>query len=108
MHVLLQNIIENEGIESLSPEEKATFDEWNKILTSDGLTREQIIEFCEMQIATIDKIFQNRGRDRSNDSFLADLHGVYSNLLQAINGPIKRKAQLEESLKQRLDTDGTS
>lgn len=108
-HSLLEKLLKKRGIESIAElktgEGKEEFDQWNKILSSEGeVTVSKIREFCESQ----KKIIEGRWRDLDNskekNERLILLHTVYSAIIEAISIPQKQREELEKYLQQLLDS----
>jgi hypothetical protein len=100
MHNLLNQLLRKRNVEvdSLETSEKATFDSWNKILSSSDVTVEKIKEFCENQIRLIEGKWRNLDNTSNKNDRLITQHSVYKALLQAIDAPTKERENLEKYL----------
>lgn len=105
MHSLIYKLLHKRGIETideLSQEEKSTFDTWQKILTKDELTIEDIKKFCESQIDIIENKWKDLNLENSKKAELIPYHTVYKTLLAAIDSPKSARSQLEIQLNQLI------
>lgn len=106
MHHLLSQLLEKwniSNVEQLTPEEKQTFDQWRSIL-NDEVTVDTIAEFCTRQQKLIESKWKEMYRDRAHDSYLTDIHAVYGNIRHLIEADKGQRAQLEQELEKKLDT----
>lgn len=100
---LLSKLLQKYGVEKeedLSVEEKATFDNYKRVLSAETLTVETLKEFCKSQIRIIETKCAD-GITRPTDIQLAALH-VYLNLLRAIEAPEAERESLERYLNQLI------
>lgn len=105
MHKLLGDWLNklNIGVDKLTPEEKKTFDTWQSILERE-VTVDSILEFCKRQQNLIESKWMVSNRDRTHDTHLADLHGVYKQIIHVIEAPANERAQIEREIERLLDT----
>lgn len=106
MKGILQKLLQKRGIESvdkLSVEEKQTFDSWEKILSKEELTLEDVKQFCKSQIEVIKGKWSNLDTESVKKQDLIPYFVVYSTLLQAIDAPKLARESLEQSLTQLLN-----
>ena len=97
----LPKLLEKRGIKSkdeLDPDEKATFEGWERILSGEKVTVENIAIFCENQLANIEAQFKDLDAPLEKKGRLTLLHSVYSSLLGLIKNPDKQKEALEQYL----------
>lgn len=85
-------------VNKLTPEEKAQFDEWDRILSLGDITVDSIKEFCENQIKRIEATWMNLDNADAKNAKLVTQHSVYSTLLKIITGPKAQKEALEKYL----------
>ena len=107
MHTLLEKLFVKRNIkgkEQLSPDEKQTYETWQRILSKEELTVSDIKDFCKSQIHLIEGKWQDLTMDAWKKSELIPYHTVYKLLLQAIDAPIKEKEMLENQLNQLLQS----
>lgn len=92
MHSLIQQLLEKRGVEmtDLDTVEKATFDDWQKIL-SDDLTLDNIKDFLESQKEEIERQLADLDHPLPDkkDSILKATLSVYIVLLGIVNGSSK-------------------
>ena len=106
MHGLLAKLLQKRGIESfdkLDKEEKQTYDEWEKILSKEELTIEDIKQFCNSQLGVIKGKWSNLDTDTDKKKDLIPYFVVYSTLLQAIDSPKATRETLEIQLNNLLN-----
>lgn len=98
---ILDKLLAKRGIKNedeLSPEEKADFYRFKKILAGGDMTVDRIREFCEDKCTSIEK--QWRGTDNSfakNDR-LVTMHTVFSMIIEAIDLPQLEREQVEREI----------
>lgn len=111
MHQLLEKIFKKRGIKSFndldnepnsdgSPNERQTFENWNKILSKDELTTADIKEFCSSQISVIEGKWKDLTVSNEKKAELIPYHTVYKALLVAIDAPKVAREQLQKQLEQ--------
>ena len=106
MKNILLKLLQKRGIESvdqLSVEEKETFTTWDKILSKEELTLEDIKHFCHSQIDTIKGKWGNYDTENSKKAELIPYFTIYSTLLQVIDAPQSARESLEQQLNQLLN-----
>lgn len=113
MHGLLAKLLKKRGIKSFSelddspmpdnsPTEKQKWDEWEKILSKEELTLEDVKQFCRSQIDVIEGKWKDLNTDQSKKAEFIPYHTVYKTLLQAIDSPRSSRESLEQQLNQLL------
>ena len=105
MHGLLAKLLKKRGIDNLNDldkEEKQTWDEWEKILSKEELTIEDIKQFCNSQLGVIKGKWSNLDTDTDKKKDLIPYFVVYSTLLQAIDSPRSVRESLEQQLNQLI------
>lgn len=105
MHGLLQRLLKKKGIETvleLQPEEKVTYDGWEKILSKDEMNMDDIKHFCQSQIDIIESKWKDYDITNTKKAELIPYHSVYKALLQAIEAPKTAKEALEQYLNQLI------
>lgn len=105
MHSLLLKLFAKKGIKDLKEldeEEKATFDNWNKILSKDELTLEDVKVFCQSQIDIIENKWKDLNLENSKKAEMIPYHTVYKTIFQAINSPKNNREMLEQQLNELL------
>lgn len=106
MKSILHKLLERRGIESidkLDKEERQTFDDWDKILSKEELTIEDIKQFCKAQIEVIEGKWKDLNVDNSKKAELIPYHTVYKTFLLAIDSPQSARESLEKNLNQLLN-----
>ena len=101
MHGLLQTLLRKRGIETtqeLDTDEKLTFDNWDKILSKEELTLEDVKQFCQAQIDTIQGKWQDLNITQTNKAELIPYQTIYTLLLRVIQSPKSAREQLEKQL----------
>ena len=106
MKGILQKLLYKKGIESidqLSPEEKSIFDNWEKVLSKDELTIDDVKEFCKTQCEIIEGKWKDYEMPNTKKAEMIPYHTVYKTLLQVIDSPRSAREQLEQHLNQLLN-----
>jgi hypothetical protein len=101
MHGLLTTLLRKRGIETtkeLDADEKLTFDNWDKILSKEELTLEDVKQFCQAQIDTIQGKWQDLNITQANKAELIPYQTIYTLLLRVIASPKSAREQLEQQL----------
>ena len=101
MHGLLQKLLGQRGIETvqeLDKDERLTFDNWDKILSKEELTLEDVKQFCQAQIDTIQGKWQDLNITQANKAELIPYQTIYTLLLRVIQSPRSAREQLEQQL----------
>ena len=106
MKDILNKILARRGLklEDLDKEEKKTFDQWDKVLSKDELTLEDIKEFCKAQCSIIENKWKSYDIDQSKKAEMISYHVVYKTLLAVIESPKVEREGLERNLNQLLNT----
>ena len=105
MHGLLSKLLQKRGIDNindLDKEEKQTWNEWEKILSKEELSIEDIKQFCNSQLGVIKGKWSNLDTDTDKKKDLIPYFVVYSTLLQAIDSPRSVRESLEKQLNQLI------
>ena len=103
MHTLLEKLFRKRGIKDatqLDTEEKATFENWDKILSKEELTLEDVKHFCQSQLSIIEGKWADYGIEQAKKSEFLPYYTVYKALLAAINSPRSAREALEKQLEQ--------
>jgi hypothetical protein len=99
---LLTRLFARKGIKSvdeLSKEERATFDNYEKVLSKTELSVGDIKDFLKSQISLIEGKWRDLGLNSMAKAELIPLHTVYRALLTAIDAPMLEREQLETYLR---------
>lgn len=105
MHNLLVQLFEKrkiKGLEELQPQEKETFENWQRVLSTENVTVQVIQDFCENQVSIIERRWHDLGTDQSKKAELIPYHTVYKALLQAFQAPQTERENLEKYLNQLI------
>lgn len=103
---LLTRLFQKYGIKSvadLSKEEQATFESYERVLSKQELSVQDIKEFLKSQIAQIEAKWSELGLVAYQKAELLPLHTAYKTLLNAIDAPLLEREQLEIRLRGMLD-----
>lgn len=106
MFPLLEKYLRKKGIDDpvkLSPEEKATFDSWEKVLNKDELSIDDIKKFCQGQIGAIENRWKDLLIDQSKKAELIPYHTVYKIMLTVTEAPKQMREALETQLNQMIN-----
>ena len=101
MKSILLKLLAKRGIKSvdeLDAEEKATFQEWDKILSKEELTLEDVKEYCKTQCAVIEGKWKDYGTANVKKAEWIPYHTVYKTLLAVIESPKSAREALEQNL----------
>lgn len=101
MHNLLTKLLKKRGIDNtveLTSEEKVDFDSWNKVLSKEELTLEDVKKFCATQCEIIENKWKDYGVLNSEKAELIPYHTVYKTLLGVIDSPKVAREALERQL----------
>lgn len=101
MHKLLQQLLKKRNVEdteTLTAEEKQTFNTWNEILSKDELTLEDVKMFCRTQVDTIEGKWKDYALENQKKAELIPYHTVYKSILAAIDSPKSARLALEQQL----------
>lgn len=90
MDNILSRLLGKRGIKDVSelaPEERGTFEEWKRILETEQVSPESLVEFCNGQLTLIEAKFGDV--DNSDDKVrrLVLLHSVYASVRNLISSP---------------------
>ena len=105
MHGLIAKLLQKKkinDIRELTPDEKETFDKWDRVLSEGEMTIEKILEFCKKQIKIIEGQYINPDNSEKKDIYLKASLSVYTNLTRAIKAPKAEKEALEKYLNQLI------
>ena len=105
MHNLLTKLLDRRGIDTvndLDKEEKANFDSWNVVLSKEELTVQDIKEFCETQVASIEAKWSDLEVKQAKKNEYIPYHTVYKALLRVLNAPQSAREQVEKQLNELL------
>lgn len=105
MKEILNKILAKRGLklEDLDKEEKQTFYQWDKVLSKDELTVDDIKEFCKAQCAIIENKWKTYDTDRDKKAEMIPYHVVYKTLLAVTESPKVEREGLERNLNQLLN-----
>lgn len=100
MHYLLEKLLGKRGIKDtdLIDEEKVQFSNWERILSKEELTTEDIKLFCNRQISIIEIKWSDLSLEQVKKAELIPYHTVYRLLLAAIDSPKAAKEAVEQQL----------
>lgn len=100
---ILNRILQKRGVkyEDLDKEEKEQFEQWKLVLVKDELTIDDIRNFCQAQVDTIEARWADlNGKDKGD---LIPYHTVYKLLLKVLNSPKEAREALEKNLNQLIN-----
>lgn len=101
VHNLIAKLFKVKGIENadqLNPEEKKIFETWEKILSKETLTTEDISQFCKTQIGIIEGKWADYNVKNETKAELIPYHTVYKSLLSAMDAPQVARESIERQL----------
>lgn len=101
MHQLLDRLLKHRGIGSpleLNPEERATFDEYQSVLSKEELTLEDVKQFCASQVEIIEAKWTDYALESERKSELLPYYTVYKSILNAITAPKLMREAVEQQL----------
>jgi len=90
-------------IDDLDQDEKKTFEEWQKTLSKDELTLEDVKSFCESQVDIIENKWTDYNIDQAKKNELLPYHTVYKTISNVIKSPKVAREALEKNLEQLLN-----
>ena len=101
---ILNKLLQKRGVkyEELDKEEKKQFEDWKLVLTKDELTTQDIKDFCQSQVDTINGKWQDLNLDQAKKAELIPYFTVYNLLLKVIDSPKEARSALEKNLQQLL------
>ena len=100
---VLNRLLEKLGIgniNELSTEEKATYDNYEKVLSKEELTLEDVKNFCQTQVTKIEEIWRDNRAERKAD--LIPYHTVWKTILVAIESPKVVRESLEKQINELI------
>src|SRR3990167_11018874 len=102
MKSIVDKLLEKRGIKSteeLTPEERETFERWDKAL-SEEISVESITKVCQTQISAIENRWRSDITNMNSqvNQNLVIMHTIYSTLVNVITSPIAEKEVLEKYL----------
>lgn len=106
MKSILSKLFAKRGIESfdqLNEEEKTTFRTWDKILSKEDMTLDDLKQFIASQLAIIDAKFKDYNLTRVQKEELLPYYTVYKALHDAIVAPKHEREALEAYLIKQLE-----
>lgn len=99
MSNILSKLFAKRGIKDtaeLSAEERATYDNYARVLSKDDLTIEDLRQFLNTQIAVIESRWRDASFDKKAD--LIPYHTCYRTILDALDAPKQERENLERYL----------
>lgn len=105
MHSLIRKLLQKRGIKSveeLSMDERATFDNYTRILNKRELSMDDLKQFVQARIDQIEQKWKDMNIDATRKGELIPYHTVYKTLLQAMNAPQAEREALEQVLVQQI------
>jgi hypothetical protein len=102
---ILDKILKKRGFNNtseLSPEEKETFDKWERILSDGEMSIDKIKLFCESQVGIIESQFRNIDNSKEKNERLILQHNIYKTIISVIVSPQAERENLEKYLKTLL------
>lgn len=106
MRDILEKLLRKRGlnsVEDLDQEEKETFEAWQSVLSKDELTTQDIKNFCQNQVDTINGRWQDLSLEQAKKAELIPYFTVYNLLLKVIDSPKEAKEALEKNLNQLIN-----
>lgn len=107
MHPLLQNWLNKikiTDVNKLSTDEKATFDDWNRVLSEGEITVEKITQFCKAQKRIVETQYTNPDNSEKKDHILKASLGFYNSMLNLLESPKAEKEAIEKDLIQKINS----
>ena len=109
MHSLLSTLFKKQKIKDFddldntrlpdgSPSERENFEEWNRILSVEDLTTEDLGKFCQSQLDIIERKWGDFKITNEKKAELIPHHTVYKAILAAIDGPKVAREAIEKHL----------
>ena len=89
-------------VNELDKEERQQFDEWQKILSKDELTIDDVKKFCETQCEIIENKWKDYEIPQAKKAEWITAHVIYRTLSQIINSPKVGRDQLEQYLNELI------
>ena len=106
MKDLILRILNKRGIQSvdeLDKDEKETLEGWQKTLSKEELTLDDLKQFCETQVSIIENRWSNYDISQEKKNSLIPYHTVYKAISNAIASPRSAREALEKNLLQILE-----
>lgn len=83
------------SVDELDKDEKAVYDNYDKVLSKEPLTLEDLKVFISQQVELIERKWRDYDRDELKKSDLIPYHTCYKTLLAAIESPsVEREAMI--------------
>ena len=89
-------------VNELDKEERQQFDDWQKILSKEELTIDDVKKFCETQLEIIENKWKDYDIPQAKKAEWITAHTIYKTLLQIIESPKVGKEQLEQYLNELI------
>lgn len=105
MRNVFSSLFEKNGIKDindLSPEERATYENYEQILSAGEMTVDKVVKFCESQASIIETQFGNTDNSPEKTARLAYQHAIYKLIVKAITAPQEARKRLEEELQKKI------
>ena len=102
---LLAKLLDKWGIKDvkdLSAEEKATFDNYEKVLSKETLTLEDMGNFLGQQLGIIEGKWRDHNIEQAKKAELLPYHTTYKALKDALTAPQVEREALEQYLNQLI------
>lgn len=102
----LSRLLEKVGIANindLSSEEKATYENYEKVLSKEELTLEDVKEFCRVQVGKIEEKWRDLNIESFKKEDLIPYHTVWKSILLAIESPKVVRESLEKQLTELIN-----
>ena len=102
---ILTKLLERRGIKDvneLDKEERQQFETWQKILSKEELTIDDVKKFCQTQLEIIDTKWKDYDIPQAKKAEWINPHTIYKTLLQIIESPKAGREQLEQYLNELL------
>lgn len=106
MNNILEKLFAKRGIKDVNEldlEEREQFETWNKILSKEELTLEDVKQFCQTQCGIIENKWKDYDTPNTKKSELIPYHTIYKTLLSVIQSPKVARENLEKDLIQILN-----
>ncbi len=103
---IITDIFKKKGITSvneLSTEEKAVFENWERILSKDEMSIEDIRQFCKTQCSVIEGKWADLNLEQAKKAEMIPYHTVYRLIASAIDSPKQVREALEKQLQGLLN-----
>jgi hypothetical protein len=109
MHTKLLEVLAKQGLkeEQLSPEEKVTFDNWNRVLSNEKITLENVRDFCNQQKTIIESMFGTLDNSSQKNDRLVLMHSIYSKIARVTVADHTERLAVEAQLNLLIDSTPT-